>query len=115
MLTIVLAVSLLIFMGVMVAASQGIDNPMPFAGLVAGTIMAVALWFGPVGRAIARMLEGKALHDDRDQVRIDQIESQLLDQGYDQQRIAELEERLEFAERLLAAHRPQLPQEHTPA
>lgn len=53
---------------------------------------------GPVGRAIARRIEGKAV----DHNALDELRERLADLEGGQAHTAELGERLEFAERLLA-------------
>ena len=95
-----MVIAMLIFAGTMVAAGQHGDNIMPFVGLVAGVILFAVVWLGPVGRALARMIDGRA-SDDQQGARIELIESQLLEWTGEHQRIAELEERLDFAERML--------------
>lgn len=54
--------------------------------------------FGPVGRALARRIEGKG--DQGEELRELQLRLQQLERN--QHNLAELEERLDFAERLLA-------------
>lgn len=87
--------------------SRGINNPTPvFAGLAAGAVL-FALLRGPVGRAIGKMLEGQQVQDDQLVMRVEQLEDRLAELGMDQVRVAELEERLDFAERLLSQREPQ--------
>jgi len=82
--------------GYLVLAAEfgpGFAIPMGIMGLLAGTAAVVML--GPVGKAIARRIhkdlpEGEALED------------VLVEMDSMRGRIAELEERLDFAERLLA-------------
>jgi hypothetical protein len=82
--------------------SRNVGNPTPvFAGIAAGAIY-FALLRGPIGRAIGKMLEGSNTADDQLGIRVEQLEDRLAELGMDQVRIAELEERLDFAERLLA-------------
>jgi len=82
--------------------SRSINGPTPlFVGITAGAVM-FALLRGPVGRAIGKMLEGQQGHDDQLVERVEQLEDRLSELGGDQLRMAELEERLDFAERLLA-------------
>ena len=61
--------------------------------------MTVILW--PVMRALARRLEGKAAPDPALRAEVEQLHHRLGDVDVLQQRVAELEERLDFAERLL--------------
>jgi Tfp pilus assembly protein PilO len=73
------------------------------AALTAGVIM---LW--PLMRALGRRLEGKGGMDQALRADLEQLHSQLGDIDALQHRIAELEERVDFTERLLAqAHDPQ--------
>jgi hypothetical protein len=68
--------------------------------LVAATII---LW--PIMRALARRLEGKGVPDPAFRAEMEQMEHRLAEVDVLQTRVAELEERLDFAERLLT--RPQ--------
>jgi len=64
------------------------------------------------------MLEGDTHSMDEDAVnRMYELESQVAELSMDQQRVAELEERLDFAERLLAQRHdaPEIPLHRTPA
>ena len=73
------------------------------AALTAGVII---LW--PLMRAFARRLEGKGGTDQALQADLEQLRTQLGDVDALQHRIAELEERVDFTERLLAqSHDPQ--------
>ncbi len=84
------------------------------AGLFGLAGMGLMLFLGPVGKAIASMLEGNSL-DGATANRLAELESRLADiehrgltsgeveQAY--ARIAEVEERMEFTERLLAQPR----------
>jgi len=82
----------------------GRQNPpiVPLFGLLAVAAMYVAVIRGPVGRGIGRMLEGGPVVDDQLSTRVNQLEAQNADLVYEQQRLMEVEERLDFAERLLA-------------
>lgn len=62
----------------------------------------VLIFRGAIGRAIARRIEGKAGIDPALADRIEELEHRLADMEQDRVRVAELEERLDFAERLLA-------------
>jgi hypothetical protein len=88
--------------------SRNISNPTPVFAAVAATAIFFALWRGPVGRAVGKMLEGHNAPDDQTAMRVDQLEDRLAELGMDQLRVAELEERLDFAERLLS-QREQVP------
>ena len=67
-----------------------------FLALLATTIV---LW--PVMRALARRLEGKGLPDPALRAEVEQLHQRLGDMDAMQMRLGELEERLDFAERLL--------------
>ena len=61
------------------------------------------MMFGPVGKSIARMLEGESSQlDDQIAMRVEDLEARLAELTMEQSRVAELEDRLDFAERLLA-------------
>ena len=64
--------------------------------------VAVTIVCWPIARAIARRLEGKPSVTPALQGELDQLQHRLADVDLLQQRVAELEERLEFTERLLA-------------
>ena len=67
-----------------------------FHALLATTIV---LW--PVMRALARRLEGKGVADPALRAEVEQLHRRLGDMDTLQMRVGELEERLDFAERLL--------------
>jgi hypothetical protein len=67
-----------------------------FLSLIAATII---LW--PVMRALARRLEGKGAADVALRTEVDQLHQRLAEVDGLQHRLSELEERLDFAERLL--------------
>ena len=63
---------------------------------------ALGVLFGPVGSALARRLAGRPEPSDA-HAEIDEIRARLTDEADDlKNRLAEVEERLDFAERLLA-------------
>jgi hypothetical protein len=68
-----------------------------FLGLLATTII---LW--PVMRAFARRLEGKGVTDPVLHAEVEQLQHRLGEVDSLQQRVAELEERIDFTERMLA-------------
>ena len=70
--------------------------------LTAGLAVVLVLR-GPVGRALARRIEGGAVPDESALERIGQLEHRVAELETGQQRVAELENRLEFAERLLTS------------
>ncbi len=90
------------FLIAMMEEAHGVHDPTPVFGMVAGAAVFAVLLRGPVGKAIGKMLEGQSVPDDRLVERVDQLEAQVFDSVADQQRIAELEERVDFAERMLA-------------
>jgi hypothetical protein len=69
--------------------------------LVAATII---LW--PIMRALARRLEGKGAPDPALRAEVEQLHQRLGEMDSLQIRVSELEERLDFAERLLAQQEP---------
>jgi hypothetical protein len=71
--------------------------------LIVGAIIAVRV-LGPIARAVARRLEGK-IGDPELRADIDQVHERLNDLEQTRTRVTELEERVEFAERLLAQGR----------
>ena len=87
--------------------SRGPVHPaMPVFASIAAAAIFIALIRGPIGKAIARMLEGHQSQDDQLVQRIEVLEDRLSELGMDQLRVAELEERLDFAERLLSQREP---------
>ena len=92
----------LTFLAAVLDQSRFIDTPMPaLVGLVGAAVMGV-LFLGPVGKVIARMLEGDTRHEDEAAMRLDDVEARLAELSLEQQRVGELEERLDFTERLLS-------------
>lgn len=92
----------LLFLAFILDEGRSINNPMPvFALLIGGGVFA-SLMFGPIGKAIARMLESDTQVDEHLTMRVEDIEARILELSMEQSRVAELEERLDFAERLLA-------------
>ena len=86
--------------------SQQMHPAMPVFASIAAAAIFVALIRGPIGKAIARMLDGHLAQDDQLVMRVEQLEDRLSEIGMDQLRVAELEERLDFAERLLSQRDP---------
>lgn len=72
------------------------------AVMVAATVI---LW--PIVRALARRLEGRGTPDAALRAEVEQLHHRLADLESGQGRLAELEERLDFTERLLAQSREQ--------
>ena len=77
--------------------------PMLMAIVLVLTIGTVVILRGALGKAFARRLEGKAGTDPALTERIAELEHRLAELEQDRVRVNELEERLDFAERLLAA------------
>ncbi len=73
--------------------------------LIAFTIVAIKV-FGPLARAWARKLEGK-VGDPELRAEVDHLRDQLAEVDGLRGRVQELEERVEFAERLLSQKRDQ--------
>ena len=106
-LTLGLTAGALIFLFGTMEESRGMPNPaMPVFGALIGGGIFFGLIRGPIGKAIAKMLEGHPVQDDQLVQRVEQLEDRLSELGMDQLRVAELEERLDFAERLLAQREP---------
>jgi flagellar biosynthesis/type III secretory pathway M-ring protein FliF/YscJ len=74
-------------------------------GLILGFIVVIRV-FGPITRAWVRKLEGKAAPPEL-QAEVDQLRDQLAEVEPLRHRVEELEERVEFAERLLAQRKDQ--------
>ncbi len=94
----------LVFIATVVDMARRIDNPMPALGAIVCGVVLASLFFGPVGKAIGKMLEGESRPDDDTVMRLEDVEARLAELSLEQQRVAELEDRLDFAERLLATH-----------
>jgi NADP-dependent 3-hydroxy acid dehydrogenase YdfG len=80
-------------------------NPNDIAPTIAAItffVSMVLIFRGAIGKAIARRIEGKGAPDPALAERIEELEHRLADMEQDRLRVAELEERLDFAERLLA-------------
>ena len=79
------------------------DDVAPTIAAITFFLSMVLIFRGAIGRAIARRIEGKAGADPALSDRIEALEHRLADMEQDRVRVAELEERLDFAERMLAA------------
>lgn len=86
-------------------ASQVQETIMMVLVLIAFTIVALKV-FGPLARAWARKLEGK-VGDPELRAEMDHLRDQVADMDGLRGRVQELEERVEFAERLLSQKRDQ--------
>lgn len=95
----------LMFLAFVLDEGRTVDNPMPALTALAGAGIFAALFFGPVGRSIAKMLEGDTRHDDEATMRLEDVEARLAELSLEQQRVGELEERLDFTERLLSQYK----------
>ena len=96
----------LFFLFAVMEESRNIPIPVAvFSALTAGAIF-FGLLRGPIGRSVSKMLDGQQAPDDQLGLRVDQLEDRLAELGMDQHRVAELEERLDFAERLLSQREP---------
>jgi hypothetical protein len=72
--------------------------------LIAGTTLILR---GPLGKALASRLEGRRAGPDDDAAEVAELRERLQELEQQQSRMHELEERLDFAERLLAQHHDQ--------
>jgi hypothetical protein len=80
-------------------------NPNDVAPTIAAMtffVSMVLIFRGAIGKAIARRIEGKAGLDSALSERIEELEHRLAEMEQDRIRMGELEERLDFAERMLA-------------
>lgn len=77
-------------------------NPASIVMIVLLVTVAVTIVCWPLARALARRLEGRSGLTPPIQGDLDQIHHRLAEVDTLQQRVTELEERLDFAERLLA-------------
>jgi hypothetical protein len=79
-----------------------------FSMYLAVGLMGVGFFFGPIGKAIGRWIEsrsggGHRLHEVESRLAdLEQLTQRTPSQGVPADRLAELEERVDFAERLLA-------------
>ena len=105
-LTLGLTTAALVFLIATMEGSRVMTNFMPVFGMIAGAGIFYAILRGPIGKAIAKMLEGQSMPDEQLVIRVENLEDRLAESGMDQLRMAELEERLDFAERLLSQREP---------
>lgn len=92
----------MIFLVAVLDESKNIDNPLPVVVIGAGAAIFFGILRGPIGKAIGRMLEGDPVSEHQLSERVEHVEDRVYELSQDQQRIAELEDRIAFAERLLA-------------
>lgn len=76
--------------------------PVLIVALLIVASAAVLILRGPLGRALARRLEGTAGHADVPGAGVSDLAERLTELERRDARVAELEERLDFAERLIA-------------
>jgi hypothetical protein len=83
----------------------------PTIAAIAFFVTVVMIFRGAIGKAIARRIEGKGGADPALTERLEELEHRLAEVEQDRVRVAELEERLDFAERMLtdARRKEQLP------
>ncbi len=93
-----------IVLALVVDAARYADHPGPvLAGLLGLGGMGWLLLRGPVGKAIASILEGGAAESDMLlSSRVAELEDRLHELSLETQRLMEIEDRLEFAERMIA-------------
>ena len=84
-------------------------GPMVVMTVLSISVAAVIILRGPVGRALARRIEGAAAPDAELALRVEELETRLLAAEQVEGRLAEVEERLDFAERLLAGEKKAAP------
>ena len=72
-----------------------------FVAIVCGVMALISLVSGPIGKAIGRWIESYGGGGGADQNRLRELEGRVAGLEQASQRIEELEERLDFAERLL--------------
>ena len=81
-----------------------VTPPQVLAIIALATVAAMALVLYPIAKALARRLEGRGVSQDLLQ-QLDELRERVRDLESSQHRVAELEERLDFTERLLAQRR----------
>lgn len=93
----------LLFIAFLMDEGSRINGPMPFFSLLVGGGIFAAMVFGPIGKAIGKMLEGESPVDDQVAMRVEDLEARVIELTMEQSRVAELEDRLDFTERLIAS------------
>lgn len=95
----------LLFMAFVIDLARNVDNPVPVLGLGAAVLAYWGLFRSPVGKAIAHLLEGGPAGDDQMLgSRVADLEDRLHEIGLETQRFGDIEERLDFTERMMAQH-----------
>jgi len=74
----------------------------PLAAMILFVVSVGLVLKGPLGRALAKRIEGSRAADHDTVQRLEEVEARLQTLELTQERMLELEERLDFAERLLA-------------
>lgn len=80
-------------------------GPMVVMTVISIAVAAVLILRGPLGRAWARRIEGTSPPDGDLHHRVEELETRLFAAEQMEGRVAEVEERLDFAERLLAGEK----------
>jgi hypothetical protein len=75
-----------------------------FAMFLAVGFTSLGLFFGPIGKAVANRIGGRQVSAGETTAEVEALRSQVAGLEPLASRVAELEERLDFAERLLARH-----------
>lgn len=83
---------------------SGMSGPV-FVIVALALVTGFVLVFYPLMRAFARRIEGRFQHDPGIQEELDQLRTSIGEVDNLQHRVAELEERVDFTERLLAKQR----------
>ncbi len=103
-----LAAMSLTFLAVSINAISYRGGGFALAAVAGGGAFFWLMLRGPVGKAIASLLDGDGRTDDELLMRVEDLEARLAELSLEQQRVGELEERLDFAERLLSSKAPDL-------
>lgn len=74
----------------------------PILAILIVAVSVIMILRGPLGKALARRIEGSKAADEDTAERLSEVEHRLMALEGAQERILELEERLDFTERLLA-------------
>ena len=90
----------------------GTIAPMVVMVTLCVSVAAVMILRGPLGKALARRIEGAPARDVELAQRVEELETRLLSVEQVEGRLMDVEERMDFAERLLAKEGKQVPQVH---
>jgi hypothetical protein len=97
---------------VIVSGGAPIDSP-AFVMIILAGLAAVTLVLWPLVRALARRLEGKGVPSAALQAEVDELRARVHELEGTQSRLLDLEERLDFTERILTQKEPaRLPDAH---